>query len=49
MGWGRRLTFVNVLPWLLRLTEHTRTDPGQWMISMNKQAPTPLSSLSGAN
>ena len=48
MGFGRKVTFANAMPWLLRLTEHTHTRPEQWMICMGKRSPTPLSWLSSA-
>jgi hypothetical protein len=48
MGWGRKISFANAMPWLLRLTEHTHTTPSQWMICMGERSPTPLSLLVNA-
>jgi hypothetical protein len=42
MGIGSGISSVNALPWLLRLTQHTRTSPRNWMICMGKRPPTPL-------
>jgi hypothetical protein len=51
MGWGRKITAVNGLPWLLRLTQHTHTSPDNWKITMGQQSPTPLplSANAGSN
>jgi uncharacterized delta-60 repeat protein len=42
---GSKVSFVNALPWLLRLNEHTHTSPKDWMICMGQRPPTPLSLL----
>jgi hypothetical protein len=42
MGYGHGVTFVNAVPWLLRVTRHTHTNANDWMRGLGYHPPRSL-------